>query len=141
MRKNIFLVVLLPIIFLVNICVDDSWADGFGLWEELSEESKIIYIIAYVDGFTTHVYLMQGQGVFDDESVKYFTDKFVYKDASELRQIVDGLNKFYDDYANQKILVSIAYAIVVLRIRGTPEDEVQKHIENMRRVSDRILSK
>lgn|GEM_PF-2612978 len=94
-----------------------------------------------MDGFTTHVYSMHGQGVYEDGSVKQFTDKFVYRDMSELRQIVDGLDKFYADYANKKILFNMVYPIMILRIRGTPEDEVQKHIENMRQLSDRIRPK
>jgi hypothetical protein len=48
-------------------------------------------------------------------------------------QIQDGLNTFYADYRNRRITVDHAVWLVLSGIAGTPQDELEKTIENFRR--------
>jgi len=51
-------------------------------------------------------------------------------------QIVDGLDTFYTDYRNRRIMVDAAVWLVVNGIAGTPQKELDKMIESWRRNSD-----
>ena len=48
-------------------------------------------------------------------------------------QVRDGLNNFYEDYRNRKIMVSDAIWLVLQSIGGTPKEEMEKMIEEWRR--------
>lgn len=48
-------------------------------------------------------------------------------------QLVDGLDSFYADYRNRRIMVTGAVWLVVNGIAGTPQEELDKMIENFRR--------
>jgi len=52
-------------------------------------------------------------------------------------QLSDGLDSFYVDYKNRRILVWRAVWIVVNGIAGTPEEELNKLIEAWRRNSSK----
>ena len=161
MNKKQLIVAWVMIILLNSLAYAEEtpgvyYYDGF-MWEKISEESKLTYVVAFFDGFSNcnsmivekikisakSYKTISGDSVAKDIELqqKWINDTYIPKDKSTLLQVVGGLNKFYEDYANKKIPVSIAYMIVLLRIRGFPEDEVQKHIEGMRRVTNKILLK
>jgi hypothetical protein len=48
-------------------------------------------------------------------------------------QISDGLDTFYADYRNRRIMVNNAILPVLMGIAGTPEEQVNKLIENLRK--------
>ena len=48
-------------------------------------------------------------------------------------QVRDGLNNFYEDYRNRKIMVSDAIWLVLQSIGGIPKEEMEKMIEEWRR--------
>ena len=153
MRKIYLLSISLLIMFLLSYSITNAFGeyyyDGF-MWEKISEESKLTYVVAFFDGFSNcnsmiveKIKINGGDSVVKNIELlqKWSEDNYIIKDKSTLLQAVDGLNKFYEDYANKKIPVFLAYLIVSLRIRGFSEDEVQKHTENMRRVTNKILLK
>ncbi len=47
-------------------------------------------------------------------------------------QLVDGLDTFYSDYKNRRILVADGVWLVLNGIAGTPRDQLEKMIENWR---------
>jgi len=49
-------------------------------------------------------------------------------------QLIDGIDSFYEDYANKHIFIHHALLIVQRRIRGTPEDKIKELIQEYRRL-------
>lgn len=49
------------------------------------------------------------------------------------QQLADGLDSFYKDYRNRSILIHDAVWVVVRTIAGTPQQEIDKLIENLRK--------
>jgi hypothetical protein len=66
-----------------------------------------------------------------DESFNTYTDKYG-KNVSNV-QIVNGLNTFYSDDKNKSIPIHGAVWIVLNSISGTPQEQINKMIENFRR--------
>ena len=58
-----------------------------------------------------------------------------YLNRVTVGQILDGLDKFYDDYRNRKILMSLGVSIVLDYISGKSEQEMTRLIETLRRLS------
>jgi hypothetical protein len=56
-----------------------------------------------------------------------------YLDNVTTGQLVDGLDEFFKDYRNRKILISNGVWIVLRSISGMPQDELEKMIESYRR--------
>ena len=52
-------------------------------------------------------------------------------------QLVDGLDVFYSDFRNRTIRVHDAIWLVVNQIAGTPQEELEKMVENWRRSAAR----
>jgi hypothetical protein len=52
--------------------------------------------------------------------------------SEDIIEIVDGIDKFYSDYANKKVTINNAYILVLKRMNGYPEDKLQKEIEAAR---------
>jgi hypothetical protein len=48
-------------------------------------------------------------------------------------QLVDGLDSFYGDFRNRRILVYSAVWLVLNEIAGTPQDELDKMIQSWRK--------
>jgi len=63
---------------------------------------------------------------YDEYSTKYL------KDVTN-GQIVDGLDDFYKDYRNRRIVISSAVWLVLNGVAGTPKDKLDAMIENFRR--------
>ena len=68
------------------------------------------------------------------ESSKKYYNKYVVGVSSE--QIVDGLDKFYEDFRNRKIHIVYGIWIVFNQIAGTSTDKIEEMIENYRRPID-----
>ena len=62
-------------------------------------------------------------------SFRNYWDKFVA--GTNTAQVVDGLDNFYGDYRNRKILVQDAVWLVLNNVAGTPN--VEQMIQNWRR--------
>jgi len=51
------------------------------------------------------------------------------------QQLIDGLNKFYDDFRNTKILVDDALGYVVQQVQGVPDDKLAAMLLKMRQAA------
>ena len=97
--------------------------DGMNLGASMS-------ISKFSDAKTKNQCMADAKNSYDYYFMKYF------KDCTNT-QIVDGLDDFYSDYKNRRILLEDAIWLVVSGIAGTPKEELEKMIENFRkRVSD-----
>lgn len=65
------------------------------------------------------------------DSFDAYTDKYMRNVRSD--QLVDGLDVFFDDFQNRRILVADAVWLVLNGIAGTPRDQLDKMIESYRR--------
>jgi len=157
MRK--FLLIQLLIILLLNFCANNSWAIGNdgNFWEILDETAKVGYVIGYSDGFDSahgeyeKICKITGNNpeysrCYDNpitqavrQGFKNVTNLHVLT-KSDIRQAIEGLDKFYADYANKKIPISIALVIVLKRIKGYPETD-NGTIEGIRELMSEIETK
>ncbi len=124
-------------------CVNNASAktDGF-FWEGMSARERQAYITGVIDGaLTVAAEILVST---NDESVKAHSKTIAYhfdlKEQFTIPQVVEGLNRFYDDYANKKIAVDAAVIIMLKKWRGYPEGEFQKEIENLRKIYNSIGS-
>ena len=114
---------------------DGNW------WRQQHYETKLTYIVGFFDGmelgknfsywnFTNDAdkkeCLEAVSNSFKEYSRKYFSN------VSNI-QLVDGLNTFYEDFRNRRILLQNAVWLVVNEISGTPEIEMKHMIENWRK--------
>jgi hypothetical protein len=111
---------------------DGNW------WNTRERLVKTDYIIGFYDGMdlgnyfsywklpTTDPCNAKAFGSYNELIAKYL------KDISNV-QLVDGLDDFYKDYRNRAIIVSKGVWVVLRSIAGTPKDELEKLIENLRR--------
>ena len=143
MRKTFISLLILFIILLMS-CLSNALAkinDGY-FWAEISDPEKQAYITGVIDGAITVG--VEIQFFIEDESAKKqisaILDNYDLKEQFDISKVVVGLNQFYDDYANKKIPIDSAFIIVLKRLRGFPEVELQKEIETLRQASSRIKS-
>ena len=69
------------------------------------------------------------------DQVSDYINNWLYSilSVSDLKQIIDGMNSFYSDYRNKKILVEDALNWVCQTLIGkTPEDVMQRMLEFLR---------
>ena len=65
------------------------------------------------------------------QSFKTYSEKYAQNATND--QIADGLTVFYSDYRNRSILISDAVWLVLNTIAGTPQEKLDKMIENFRK--------
>lgn len=154
MRK--VLLIQLLFVFLLNFCGNNSWAIGNdgNFWEVLDETAKVGYVIGYSDGFDSayRKYKEIDKIIGNNPEYSQCYDNPItqavrqgFKNVANLhvltksdtRQAIEGLDKFYTDYANEKIPISIALIVVLKRIKGYPETD-NEAIEGIRKLMSEI---
>jgi hypothetical protein len=143
MRQTITVLTLL-IVLPAGLNAQSKRRDG-NWWNGTTRDEKLDYIIGFFDGMDLgHNFTIWGVAgsqsdkgspclfnalkSYDDYSSKFFTNVTNY-------QLVDGLDTFYKDYRNRSIRVHDAVWVVVNTIAGTPQEKVDKLIENSRKAA------
>lgn len=123
---------------------DDERRDG-NWWITLDKQYKHSYFVGFFDGMD----LGQQFSVWnfvnnpaDRPCVKKVVDSCGTYHEKYLKGITnvhlsDGMDEFYKDYKNRRILVSDAVWLVLNGIAGKPEAELNKMIENFRKNATR----
>lgn len=113
---------------------DGSW------WRKQSELTKASYIVGVLDG--VHLgHDFSTWGLVEDVSASDARQRTIEsfekysKLLSRVRvgQLDEGLDAFYTDFRNRNIAVYRALWVVIRSITGTPQDEVDRLIENLRK--------
>jgi len=115
---------------------DGNW------WRQQSRTSKLDYVTGLFDGIDLGEQFTW-RGVVDTNDITCSSKAFRSAAANEdkymshvtVGQVTDGLDSFYEDYRNRSIHVSKAFWIVLNSIRGTPQPELDKMIEENRKVA------
>ena len=104
-------------------------ADGGDVWHAL-----ILRYVRYADE-TYPVHTAGGL----DRSFRFTNDtlafSFVYREYFwdvSVTQVLDGLNDFYSDFRNRRILTTTALTYVLMGIHGEPEDSLRTTLERLR---------
>lgn len=119
----------------------DTRRDG-NWWRTIGLASQLSYMVGFVDGLAlghdfSYWSLKDLDGKIDhvagakaadayDESYRLF-----YKTTNG--QLVDGLNTLYSDYSNRRILVPDAAWVVVMKINGMSEKDLEVLLTNSRK--------
>ena len=123
---------------------DDDRRDG-NWWRTQKRNARISYAVGFYDGitlghnFSVWKYLSNGTKTEQDgvaqarKSFVEYSRKYLYNVTTG--QLVDGLDNFYADYRNRRIMVHDAVWLVVNAIAGTPQDELNKMTESWRKNS------
>lgn len=135
-----FSLIVLVFILASSVMAEDSRRDG-NWWLDQSRLMKVAYMVGFFDGmdlghkFSYWKYvnsdLLVGEKALN--SYNEYTDKY-FKNVSNL-QLVDGLDTFFKDYRNRRIMVYDAVWLVVNGIAGTPQAELDKMIESWRQIA------
>ena len=114
---------------------DGNW------WRTLTVSERNVYMTGFFDG--THLGHMfsywdlvetrEKTSCFSDtvKSFKTYSEKYAQNVTND--QIADGLTVFYSDYRNRSIRISDAVWLVLNTIAGTPQEKLDKMIENFRK--------
>jgi len=118
---------------------DGNW------WRTESRSSQLDYMVGVFDGMQLGHNLSYWNLIGDKQAGDALSR--VAKSYSELSQryfrnvtvgqLVDGLDVFYSDFRNRTIRVHDAIWLVVNQIAGTPQEELEKMVENWRRSAAR----
>lgn len=111
---------------------DGNW------WQDQSHLSKTSYLIGFFDGMNLGQQFSYWNVTKDSdcftkstESYAFFSNKFL-KDVTN-EQLADGLDVFYKDYRNRKILIHSGVWLTLNAIAGTPQSDLDKMVENFRK--------
>jgi hypothetical protein len=111
---------------------DGNW------WITQGKLNKLDYVTGFSDGmqlgseFSTWAMPKDDPAVHKAlESYDRFSTK--YTRNVSVGQIPDGLDQFYSDYRNRRIVVTHGIWLVLNEISGKPEADMQKMIESWRR--------
>jgi len=140
---------LVPILFLsviwssVPAAGTDERRDG-NWWRTESEVAKLWYVAGFFDGMDLGnnfsywgIAEQKSKSNCSGQAVESFSAlKSRYLKNVTNFQIADGLDDFYKDYRNRRILVSNAVWLVINSIAGTPQKELDIMIENWRKNAD-----
>ena len=118
---------------------DGNW------WIRQTEVAKLNYMVGFFDGmelgheFSYWRMVEQHKGTTTcmsetNESYQSYNSKFLANVTND--QLTEGLDNFYKDYRNRRIIVFNAVWLVVNSIAGTPQNELDKMIESWRRNAD-----
>jgi hypothetical protein len=121
----------------IQVNAQNTRRDG-NWWIDKSQVLKVSYALGFLDGislgrnFTIWNVLEEDKtcaakasGSFEDHEQKFMANV-------NSGQLADGLDDFYKDYRNRKILVVNGVWLVLNSIAGTPQKELDKMIESFR---------
>src|SRR5215472_17709346 len=112
---------------------DGNW------WLQQSDTAKNYYVIGFFDGTQTGREFSQWNCVNEKDydcigkanrSFLFYSKK--YLDGVNSQQLADGLDAFYKDYRNRKILIHSGVWLTLNSMAGTPREELDRLIENHR---------
>lgn len=111
---------------------DGNW------WLEQPRTVKTSYLIGFFDGTGLGTQFSYWNVIKDSdcftkttESFDFFSHKFLKGVTNE--QLADGLDAFYKDYRNRKILIHSGVWLTLNAIAGTPQSDLDKMVENFRK--------
>jgi hypothetical protein len=133
-----FLLAISMSVFGGDFSTDGNW------WLSLPKNVRAVYVAGFFDGkelghnFSTWKYLSPNASKAEQASVNKARQSYSeysqkYSHNITFDQLVDGLDSFYSDYRNRRIQLSGGVWLVLNAVAGTPEDELNKMIENWRK--------
>ena len=124
-----------------SLYAQDTRRDG-NWWMQQSGLTKTSYVVGFFDGMDLGKQFSGWKYEEDDafisrvmQSFAFYDDKFL-KDVTN-DQLADGLDVFYKDFRNRKILVHRAVWLTLNSIAGTPQAELDKLVENFRKNAEK----
>ena len=108
-------------------------------WGEKTLSQKVEYVDGYTAGMGAARILM-GEVLYVKKIKLETADAtpvidFMDFSGATYGQYVDGLDEFYKDFRNKRILFRFAIQYVRDQIRGKPQGELEKRVESLRRAT------
>jgi pimeloyl-ACP methyl ester carboxylesterase len=115
--------------------VTDKSANGKA-WRSWSSTEKLFWAIGYAQGYLCAVERVDVAGGPNSEcaSLAARVERQTFSERLNGFDIASGLEKFYDDPANEYILLGTAFRIYLLQAQGKDTSTVQELIETARRL-------
>jgi hypothetical protein len=105
-------------------------------WRDYSEQFKGGYITGYIHamGLAQFDFLTTCMSIKDVEAHKVCHSNMQSLDFDSITvgQFLDGMNKFYKDFRNLQVPLTMAMGLVRDEIRGRSEEDVQKELDSWR---------
>jgi len=110
-------------------------------WNELDQSLKVGYAVGFIQGVTfgESLIIVGFVSVGSDEAAMVKAHRLYHEYAVSLysdlsvEQVVDGLDAFYKDHRNTNIQVDQATWVIAHEVHGTPQADVLKMTEDLRR--------
>ncbi len=142
MKRYIVLSLLLASTVRLNASTDLSRRDG-NWWTGETETFKLAYVAGFYDGMDLGNRFSYWDLLKEDTmksclsrvSTSFSTYEQKYMGNTTNSQLVDGLDSFYSDYRNRRIVLPSAVWLVVNGIAGMPQKDLDKMIESWRKNS------
>lgn len=138
LQRRFKLLVIFILLFLINIAQSSDRNDG-NYWRTMNETQKLKYMVGFIDGMNLGLDFSYW-GFFEQNEESHKLAKKVLDSYNEhmdkyfenvtYDQFIDGLDNFYEDYRNRRILINRSVWLIVQSIAGTPK--MDKIIENYR---------
>ena len=111
---------------------DGNW------WLEQPRLAKTSYLSGFFDGVNLGEQFSYWNVTKDSECFTKATESFAFFSSKFLKdvtneQLADGLDAFYKDYRNRKILIHTGAWLTLNAIAGTPQADLDKMTENSRK--------
>jgi len=154
MRTIICFLLSVSFCFISLSSIAEQTYDGYW-WNALNKEQKLFFICGYNEAMekTYQGFWIGSLVKFVEENpdkleiigkdrVRYvktiynYYMKYQQLAGFQFRQILDGIDTFYDDFRNKTIDVTNAIDVVAMQLHNKPEEEVKRFIESLRK-SDR----
>jgi hypothetical protein len=139
MRVFRWLALILIVSLGAPVWAENDRRDG-NFWLSLDAPAKLAYLVGFYDGmllgkdFSYWGLEKAAISVVGTQTVTSFNNMTAkYMANVTTRQLADGLDAFYSEFRNRKILINNAVWLVANQIAGTPKATVDQMIETFRR--------
>jgi hypothetical protein len=112
-----------------------GWSNGKA-WELLDTQSKITYLVGIENGLSLYseeiTSLMKLSDNPQIDLVQKLDRKF-FVTGFRFTDLVQQVNRFYDDRSNIRIPIAFAYYYVIKKMLGSTQDELNNYASELRR--------
>ena len=102
-------------------------ADNGRIWKVLDKQSRIMYLIGVEEG--VNLLLMQTSGTPSTQAAA----KSLMISGFRFSDLVEQIDRVYEDSANGRIPVIEAYKYTLAKLRGAPNPELEALLSDLRR--------
>jgi hypothetical protein len=125
----------------LNAAQEEGSTRGYAFWNNVTDRFKSGYLMGYLDAEKIdRITLDENVKPVCGDAGKAWIEAFdrknpVVPENITRRQVKEGVDEFYKDWKNQRVLVPLAIQVVELQVAGRPRAEIEDATRNARAAS------